>query len=194
MNQKIAEIQGILGVTQDGIFGPKSKAALEALISVPSGNLVDERSELNIATLHPRVQPLARRLIQQAAENGMIFKVTSGSRTYEEQAELRKRWEEGKGGKAARPGYSNHNFGLAFDVTEFKSLLPGALPIWESPNYKRMGNLGQGLGLFWGGKWMGDDEDQPHFELHPPQMANWSEGAIVSELRRRHDNNIDPFV
>ncbi len=37
MNTTIAAIQGILGVTQDGIWGPKSQAALDALIHGDTG-------------------------------------------------------------------------------------------------------------------------------------------------------------
>lgn len=186
----IKELQEFLGVTADGIFGPKSQAALDAVlhpkpidpepIEIASGEKVDARSETNIATLHTKLQPIARALIAKGREAGMHFKITSGSRTYEEQAELRRKYDAG-GPKAAKPGYSNHNFSLAFDITEFR----GTTPIWESPNYKRMGQIGKALGLFWGGDWRGGDEDQPHFELRPSWAASMNEGPMIAELRRR---------
>ena len=49
---------------------------------------IDERSEKNIKTLNPKVQPLARRLIEEATAQGIHVKVISGHRTYEEQNDL----------------------------------------------------------------------------------------------------------
>ena len=49
---------------------------------------VDSRSETNIATLNKKVQPLARKLIEEATAQGIYVKIISGHRTYEEQNEL----------------------------------------------------------------------------------------------------------
>lgn len=192
MNETIAAIQKLLGVEPDGIFGPKSKAALEALIHGPSPDAVDLRSETNIVTLHYNLKPLARRLIQQAVENGMPFQITSGTRTYEEQDQLyaQGRTKPGRIVTDARAGYSSHNHGLAFDVT----LFDGKTPVWESPLYARLGKLGKAIGLSWGGDWNGRLADEPHFFLTPPYAANWAHGAMMAELRRRHDNHIDPLI
>ena len=55
--------------------------------------------------------------LQQDAEDAGIPNVmTSGERSYAEQAELRRRYESGQGGVAARPGESLHERGLAADV------------------------------------------------------------------------------
>src|SRR5690348_15494967 len=119
---KISDIQSILGVTPDGIWGAKSQAALDAIIRpaadpvpVPDGDKVDDRSEKNIATLHVRVQPLARKLVREAAKNGIRAVVTSGSRTYAEQNALyaQGRTKPGNIVTNARGGYSWHNFALA---------------------------------------------------------------------------------
>ncbi len=181
---KIAQIQHILGVTEDDIWGPESKLALDGLVRgekpvVLTGG-VDARSAKNIETLHPKVRPLATALLIEAHNIGLNFVITSGSRTYEEQAVLRVKYING-GPKAARPGYSNHNFGLAFDVTEFR----GPEPVWESPNYRKVGTIGKKLGLFWGGDWKGGDTDEPHFEFRPAWAQNMSETAMINELRGR---------
>lgn len=190
MKEKVAAIQMVLGVTVDGIWGPKTQAALEALLAPPICDGVDERSETNIATLHVKVQPLARELIRQAIENGMAFKITGGTRTYEEQEKLyaQGRTEPGKIVTNARPGFSSHNFATAFDVTLFN----GKQPVWESPHYLKLGKIGKALGLSWGGDW--NSQDLPHWYLKPDYAKDWSEGAMMSELRRRHDNNIDAFA
>ncbi len=191
----IKELQAFLGVTADGIFGPKSQAALDAVlhptITAPAdaiednGDKVDSRSEAAISTLHRVVQPVARRLVQLAAQNGITVKITSGTRTYAEQDRL---FAQG-GVTKARGGQSNHNFGLAFDLTIFD----GAAPVWESAQYETLGKLGKTLGLTWGGDWT-SIVDEPHFELHPPWAAGMSESQMLTELRRRHDQGIDAFA
>jgi peptidoglycan LD-endopeptidase CwlK len=190
----IRELQEFVGVTSDGAWGPKSQAALDsiihpALVAPPvvadTGEKVDDRSERAISTLHDRVKPLARQLVRLAAQSGITIKVTSGTRTYAEQDAL---FAQG-GVTKARGGQSNHNFGLAFDVTMFGA----GGPIYESPKYKDIGQLGKSIGLSWGGDWT-SIVDEPHFELRPQWASNMSEGAMIGELRRRHDNNIDPFA
>jgi peptidoglycan L-alanyl-D-glutamate endopeptidase CwlK len=198
---KISDIQAILGVTADGAWGPKSQAALDAAKgegaadtaaatgaapgATEDGGLVDPRSEIAIATLHRKVQPIARKLVKLAAANGIVIKITSGTRTYAEQDKL---FAQG-GVTHARGGQSNHNFGLAFDQTIFD----GPQPVWESPLYKKVGALGESVGLSWGGRWT-SIVDEPHFELRPPWAASMSEGQMLAELRRRHDNGIDAFA
>lgn len=152
---------------------------------VATNEKVDPRSEIAIATLHQKVMPLTRQLIQLASQQNITIKITSGTRTYAEQDAL-----FAKGGVTkARGGQSNHNFGLAFDVTIFD----GSQPVWESPKYKIVGKLGESVGLSWGGRWT-SIVDEPHFELRPPWAAQMSESQMLSELRRRHDNGIDAFT
>lgn len=195
---KIQDIQTILGVKADGIWGKKSQAALDAEIRgvatpliTDDGSRVDERSEKAIATLHPKVQPLARELVRRCAAKGIEIKVTSGTRTYDEQNELyaQGRSKPGRVVTNARGGYSNHNFGIAFDVTIFR----GGKPVWESPLYKTIGETGEILGLTWGGRWT-SIQDEPHFELKPAWAADVSESAMLSTLRARRDSNQDAFA
>lgn len=193
MTRTVKELQDFLGVKADGIWGPKSQAALDVVLRPPTAvapafndsDKVDERSEKAIATLHPKVQPIARALVKAAAQGGITIKVTSGTRTYAEQDAL-----FNKGGVTkASSGHSNHNFGLAFDVTIFD----GNAPVWESSRYKTIGRLGKSLGLEWGGDWKGF-VDEPHFQLEPEWARGMSESQMLAELRRRHDNRIDAFA
>lgn len=194
---KIADIQTILEVKPDGVWGPKSQAALDAAIAgrerpaVFIGEPVDARSEKAIQTLHASVQPLARSLLRDAFANNIVIVVTSATRTYPEQDAL---YEQGrsKPGKIvtnARAGHSNHNFGIAFDVTVFE----GREPVWEGPQYRVVGALGKSLGLEWGGDWTSIN-DEPHFELHPAWAAGMSESAMLAELRDRHAVGRDAFA
>ncbi len=180
---KIKAIQRILQVTDDGIFGPRSKAALEAVlakdepenpITIP-GVTVDDRSEKNIATLLPEVRNRARQLIWEAAKAGFAIKIISGTRTYAEQDALYAKGRTAPGPKVtnARGGQSNHNFSIAFDIGVFKD----GKYLEDGPEYKKVGAIGKALGFKWGGDWDGF-KDEPHFEWNP-------KGYSVADLRER---------
>lgn len=149
---------------------------------------VDARSEGVIATLLPQVQALARSLVHAAAAQGITIKLISGLRTYAEQHELYRKGRETDGPKVtnADAGFSNHNFGLAFDIGIFE----GNNYIEESPKYKMVGPIGEQLGLTWGGRWV-TIQDEPHYELRPAWAAALSEGKMLAALRERKDNGQD---
>jgi peptidoglycan L-alanyl-D-glutamate endopeptidase CwlK len=87
----------------------------------------------------------------------------------------------------ARGGYSNHNFGIAFDVTIFKGSSDpenARTPVFESPLYKAIGALGTDLGLEWGGNWK-TIVDEPHFQLRPRWAGGLSEPDMLAGLRQR---------
>jgi peptidoglycan L-alanyl-D-glutamate endopeptidase CwlK len=202
---KIRQIQRILEVKDDGDFGVNSKLALSnldnisrqlpqpSIVTPPPGSgetPVDPRSEKAIATLHPRVQPIARQFVKLTAANGIKVEITSGTRSYAEQQAL---FDKHDGTTRAPAGYSNHNFGLAFDVTMDAEPDDTLQPVWESPLYKKLGVLGKSLGLTWGGDWQ-SIVDEPHFEVRPPWAKDLSETSMISELRRRHAAGIDAFA
>lgn len=188
--EKVKGIQRLLGVSDDGIAGPKTEAAWVALkaasVQERSGlipDAVDARSEGNIKTLLPEVQPLARKLIHAAAGRGIIMVATSGTRTYAEQDDL---YEQGRSKPGpivtnARAGYSWHNHGVAFDLTEFKN----GVPVWDSPNYSIVGAMGESLGLEWGGSWT-SFKDFPHYQL--------TNGKTLAEARSLHDSGRTVFA
>jgi peptidoglycan L-alanyl-D-glutamate endopeptidase CwlK len=110
--------------------------------------------------------------------------VLSGTRTYAEQDAL-----FAKGGVTkARGGFSNHNFGIAFDIGVFS----GAKYLEESPLYKAVAVIGKGLGLSWGGDWK-SFVDEPHYQLRPSWAKDMTESQMLAELRLRHDNSIPVF-
>lgn len=151
---------------------------------------IDDRSEQNIATLLPDAQRAARALLtavnntlrKSNACNASI-KVISGSRTYDEQNALyaKGRTEPGAIVTNCRGGYSNHNFGIAFDIGVFG---PDGHYYAEHSAYDIAGEIGKSLGLAWGGDW-NSFQDKPHFELRPDWAAKMSEADMMVELRRR---------
>jgi peptidoglycan L-alanyl-D-glutamate endopeptidase CwlK len=191
LDQIIRVVQKAVGVSADGKPGPETWQAIYDRVCrnvQPAEQLadkVDDRSERVIATLLPEVQPYARALIAKAAANGITIKVISGLRTYDEQNDLyaQGRTKSGKIVTNARGGYSNHNFGIAFDIGVFE----GSKYLDESPKYKAVGALGMELGLEWGGNWK-TIQDEPHFQLRPTWASDLSERDMLAELRSRKDS------
>jgi len=194
IEEMIAEVQQELGIDVDGKAGPQTWGALyERLVKKEINGLkpaeaiapVDSRSEKVIATLLPEAQPIARALVQKASVLGIAIKIISGLRTYAEQDAL---YAKGRTIPTesivtnARGGYSNHNFGIAFDVGVFE----GNKYLPDSPKYKAVGMLGKDLGLEWGGDWK-TIVDQPHFQLRPAWATKLTEKQMLAELRSRKD-------
>lgn len=192
------------GLEPDRVVGPLTWAKLRSSIAEPERIIgeVDARSEKVIAALHPRLHPLARQYVRAAAEMGIEVKLISGLRTYEQQTALYNQpWDgidnngNGKVDEAAErvtkapAGYSNHNFGLAWDSGIFQ----GTKYIPESPLYKKLGGLGKDLGLEWGGDWK-SIVDEPHLQLRPDWARKMTESAMLAELRRRKSKGIDAFA
>ena len=196
LDATIRAVQAKVGVTVDGSPGPQTWTAIHRAIvsdapAAAIGNLADERSERAIATLLPQVQPLARALVESAATIGIAIKVISGTRTYDEQNAL---YEQGRTNSGrivtnARGGYSNHNFGIAFDIGVFE----GGRYLEESPAYKAVGALGMKLGLDWGGSWR-TITDEPHFQLRPAWAREMSERDMLAELRARRARGQSAFA
>ncbi len=190
----ISAVQKKLKVEVDGKAGPATWGAIYAHIVKPAiGGRppaeaiepVDPRSEKTIATLLPEVRPIARALVQKAAQNGIQIKIISGLRTYSEQDDLYAQGRTKPGSRVtnARGGYSNHNFGIAFDVGVFE----GTRYLGESVKYKAVGALGMDLGLEWGGNWK-TIVDQPHFQLRPTWAGDIPEREMLAALRGRMAN------
>lgn len=139
----------------------------------------------HIASLHPKVQPLARLFLQEAYEAGLDPRVMETQRSRERQEQLYAQGRTAPGAVVtkARGGQSNHNYGVAFDV------VPGALLAqknWapEDARWAQLGSLAAKHGLEWGGNWK--FVDRPHFQLaganwralqNDPEFAQFSGGA-----------------
>jgi peptidoglycan L-alanyl-D-glutamate endopeptidase CwlK len=138
----------------------------------------DERTEKNIATLIPKAQVFAHdfmeRAIQAMALKGVVVKIISGTRTYAEQNILYAKGRTAPGPRVtnARGGYSNHNFGIAFDIGLFKD----GKYLTSSPLYNECGVIGESVGLEWGGRWK-TFPDGPHYQLNT--------GLTIAQMRDR---------
>lgn len=191
LDEIVRAVQTVLGVQVDGKAGPETWTAIYEAIVAPTKYLtpsvtemtaVDPRSEKNILTLLPEVRPLARALVHKADLAGIRIKIISGFRSYEEQDALYAQGRTAPGPIVTnvKGGYSNHNFGIAFDIGVFE----GNRYLGDSPKYKAVGVIGMDLGLEWGGSWK-TIIDQPHFQLRPSWAQDMNERQMLAALRNR---------
>lgn len=196
LSQQIEQVQQALNVGVDGAAGPETWSAIADHLQLPAATRVkrtDTRSEAVIATLLPQVQAYARALFFKAKERGFAMTLISGTRSFAEQDKLFAKGRDAQGrviGKVvtnARGGYSNHNFGIAFDVALFdaqgKYIKDGAL-------YRPVGVLGEEIGLEWGGRWT-SLVDPSHFQLRPQWAAGMREAQMLARLRQEYPDGID---
>ncbi|MGA0846564.1 MAG: M15 family metallopeptidase [Luteolibacter sp.] len=123
----------------------------------------------------PKAQEIAREWLSLCRAEGIHVKVISGHRSFEEQADLYAKGRTKAGQKVtnAKPGHSWHNFGVAWDFVVFDD---ADQPLWNSPFMTRCGEIGEALGLEWGGRWK-KLKDTPHLQLMT--------GITLAEARKR---------
>ncbi len=123
----------------------------------------DARTNKLLRSLEPEVKQRAHILLYQLRLLGIDARIISGTRTYEEQDLLyaQGRTKPGKVVTNAKGGYSNHNFGIAFDIGIFTN--DGKTYLTDSPLYIKAGSLAGASGLEWGGSWK-SFKDYPHYE------------------------------
>lgn len=190
----IRRIQRLVGVKQDGVFGPVTAVAvLQALDddgaeSPASGSfewVFDARTKRNLATLDPKAQvvfvPFIARAKAVAAAMGCDYVAISGNRTWAEQDALyaQGRTKPGAIVTNAKGGYSNHNFGIALDFGVFRG--GRYLDETDPEAADRVHSAASGYAaprIVWGGDWAGGLKDFPHYEVFT--------GLSMTEKRARY--------
>lgn len=183
----VRDYQGSRGIGVDGIVGPRTWAQLDGAAAVDPppasappavgdvATVADGPSNARIAGLHPEVRGLAAEFVNRVERDlGITLRVTQGTRTYAEQDALYAQGRTAPGDVVtnARGGYSNHNFGLAFDVVEIRA---DGSANWNT-DWDALGGVAADVGLAWGGNWT-TFVDRPHFELDA--------GLSTAQLRER---------
>lgn len=175
------------------LFRPQKKQPVEPLpqeVKTPPEKPmvgIDERSAKNISTLHPRVQAKAKEFLvlanALAGAEGLQCKIISALRTYQEQAQLYAKGRTAPGPKVtnARPGFSNHNFGTAWDIGLFK----GKTYLPNHKLYTTIGQAARSLGITWGGDFK-SFKDTPHYEVPT--------GHTLAQMRERVSAGQDIFA
>ena len=155
---------------------------------------IDERSERNLATLHPEVQPRLRAFIKAAkalaVSRNLDVRIISGTRSYAEQDALYAKGRTAPGPKVtnASAGYSLHNFGLSADIGIFSA--DGKKYYDDHALYRELGPLGESLGLEWGGRWK-TIVDEPHYQFRPGWATGYTEREMLAALRDRVSKKLD---
>ena len=167
----------------DGDVGPKTLEAVgkfEAETEQVANELgsFDKRTEKSIRTMLIPTQRKAREFMKDIGQvglsQGLSVRILSGTRTFDEQNELYAQGRTSPGDVVtnARAGYSNHNFGIAWDVGIFNEkseyiddLIDKKMMTSKAVDaeYKKVGAYGKTRGLFWGGEWT--KPDYPHFQM-----------------------------
>lgn len=116
----------------------------------------------DISLLHPNLQIMAHELIRHCKNNGINIGISQTLRTKAEQDNLyaQGRTKPGKIVTNVQYPYSKHCWGVAFDVFVQRN----GKAIWDTAAYRPVGDLGERIGLVWGGRWR-NFPDAPHFEL-----------------------------
>ena len=134
----------------------------------------DDRTRKNVATLSPKLQPLASQFIDRVKEKtGKSLTITDGLRTIQQQDALyckgrpkdihcmkKKLPTAGAIVTNTKGGQSNHNYGNSFDVYFNNN---GIIDV-KGNITPDIAKIGKELGLVWGGDFK-SPEDPPHFEL-----------------------------
>jgi hypothetical protein len=120
--------------------------------------LAKKKIDEPVNDLLPEVKEKMEKLIQICDLLDMPIRVTSGFRTIEEQNKLyaQGRTTAGNIVTNAKGLESKHCQGKAFDIVFRKTGYEG--------NWELIGQLGEQLGLNWGGRWK-SFQDKPHFEI-----------------------------
>lgn len=123
----------------------------------------------DLQALHPYFRDKVIMLIDRCKAQGIELAIVETYRTHAKQAEYYK-----MGNKFTRfkGGRSRHQYGLAVDVVP---MVKGQ-PQWKNKRlWKKMGRIGEKLGLRWGGRWK-RPYDPAHFE--------WTGGVSTRRLAK----------
>ena len=172
LRQTTKKIQHLVGVKEDGIWGPNTAAAVlnrlpDAVPLAPGNDNVefDVRTEGNLATCQPgavaKFRPFLRRAFGIASAMGVDAKVICGYRD-----KIAQEKAKALGASRAGWGYSWHNYGIAIDLGLFDG---GSYADWDNPQrahriYAAIGQIAGEHGLEWGGDWT-NIQDEPHFQV-----------------------------
>lgn len=140
----------------------------------------DKVTDDNILLLHPKVRGSAYEFINFCTKKkGVNIRIYCSLRTFEEQKTLYNKGRVTEGPKVtnSKPGYSYHNYGLAFDCVQIKD----GKPLWDNHRWDEIASIGRYNGWEWGGDFK-NIVDKPHFQM--------SFGLNVKLLLKKHEEGL----
>ena len=136
--------------------------------------------------LDPEVRDGMNCLINEASKKGYRIRVTSTLRTFKQQDALYAKGRCGHGGKIvtkAKAGYSNHNYGTAFDIVDRDKG-------YDVSRLNAIGKLAGKCNLEWGGNWR-SFKDRPHFQKRHTSLKSLRR-KYAKDIAEYRKNNPDP--
>lgn len=190
----VVALQKAYGLAQDGVVGVNTWNTLIAAprisLNVPitggkatpisTVGIKDSVTATRINTLHPKIRESAKSFILDVQKAGIVLRINSAYRTFEEQDALYNigRGKQGRIVTNAKGGYSYHNYGLAIDVQEIKNGKLVSHELSDKAFWNKVVPVGKKYGFNWGGAWT-SFPDKPHFEK--------TFGYSCSSLKAKHD-------
>ena len=133
----------------------------------------------DIAELHPKVREMAEAQLILCKDKGIDVILTSTYRDKESQDALyaQGRTTPGKKVTNAKGGQSMHNWRVAFDLVP----VINGKAVWNDDNlWNRVGEIGESVGLEWGGRWS-KFIDKPHLQFTQGlTLADFNAGKMIT--------------
>lgn len=172
----VTRFQSVNGLAMTGVIDPRTRQQL--FNPNPAVDYSKFPTSRSLSSLNPYVATLGQRFLNLCTTNGLNVTIIQAFRSWYDQDVLygQGRTQPGSIVTDAQGGDSYHNWGLAFDCAPVEN---GAIA-WEDTNaFNLIGNLGQQVGLEWGGNWTTYQislVDLPHFQytfgLSTEQLLN----------------------
>lgn len=133
----------------------------------------------DITLLHPELQAIIEKFLIECKKQSLPVLITDTWRTKDEQDKLYAQGRTVSGSIVTNSKYpkSAHCWGVAFD---FCRNLKGKEYDDGDGFFKKIGTIGKGLGLAWGGDWK-DFVDKPHLEV-----IKYLPGSSVATLEKTY--------
>jgi peptidoglycan L-alanyl-D-glutamate endopeptidase CwlK len=121
-----------------------------------------------ISLLHPKLREKCDLLVSECRKQGINIIITQTLRTKAEQDAIYAQGRTAPGKIVTQVKFPNsmHCWGVAFDI----AVKIGNKVTLDASHYKKVGPIGQKLGLEWGGGWK-EFKDYPHFQLPGMSVA-----------------------
>ena len=148
----------------------------------------------DITQLHPKLQELAKKLIDECKKKNINIKIGECLRTVQEQNDLYAQGRTKSGNKVTNAkgnSYSSmHQWGVAFDFFLDMDIDGDGKKSDDAFNnstkmFDKVGAIGKSFGLEWGGDWK-SPVDRPHF-----QLPDW--GSTPKKLKKLY-RTPDKFI
>lgn len=160
----VRRFQSVSGLAMNGIVTPRTRQQL--FNPNPKDDYSKLPSSTSLSSLNPYVATLAKKFLNSCTAANLNVIITIAFRSWDDQDALyaEGRTQPGVIVTDAMGGDSYHNWGLAFDCAPLEN---GTIAWEDTDAFIEMGNLGQQVGLEWGGNWTTYKislVDMPHFQ------------------------------